>query len=63
MKQKRQCSLEWEFLATILDRLFLIVFILVVLIVTLGNLLNYSNNYKSHNFRHDGNWKDGPTPL
>jgi len=26
MKVKRQCSLEWEFLATILDRLFLIVF-------------------------------------
>lgn len=39
MKKKRQCSLEWEFLATILDRLFLIVFILIVLVVTLGMML------------------------
>lgn len=39
MKKKRQCSLEWEFLATILDRLFLILFIVIVLLVTLGMTL------------------------
>jgi hypothetical protein len=39
MKKKRQCSLEWEFLATILDRLFLILFIVIVLLVTLGMML------------------------
>uniref|UniRef100_A0A914C7A1 Uncharacterized protein n=1 Tax=Acrobeloides nanus TaxID=290746 RepID=A0A914C7A1_9BILA len=36
MKVKRQCSLEWEFIATILDRIFLIVFSLAVAIVTAG---------------------------
>lgn len=36
MKQKRQCSLEWEFLATILDRIFLVIFTLTVIIVTVG---------------------------
>ena len=36
MKKRRQCSLEWEFIATILDRLFLFVFILTVLLVTTG---------------------------
>uniref|UniRef100_A0A915BC90 Uncharacterized protein n=1 Tax=Parascaris univalens TaxID=6257 RepID=A0A915BC90_PARUN len=36
MKQRRQCSLEWEFLATILDRMLLIVFTIAVLIVTMG---------------------------
>uniref|UniRef100_A0A1I7SQW2 Neur_chan_memb domain-containing protein n=1 Tax=Bursaphelenchus xylophilus TaxID=6326 RepID=A0A1I7SQW2_BURXY len=39
MKRKRQCSLEWEFLATILDRIFLIFFILIVLITTLGMMM------------------------
>jgi hypothetical protein len=39
MKQKRQCSLEWEFLATILDRIFLVVFTLTVIIVTLGMIV------------------------
>ncbi|CAD5213040.1 unnamed protein product [Bursaphelenchus okinawaensis] len=39
MKRKRQCSLEWEFLATILDRIFLIFFILIVIITTLGMML------------------------
>lgn len=36
MKQRRQCSLEWEFLATILDRMLLIVFTVAVLVVTMG---------------------------
>lgn len=36
MKQKRQCSLEWEYLASILDRVFLVVFSLAVAIVTAG---------------------------
>ncbi|KAH7684454.1 CRE-DEG-3 protein [Aphelenchoides avenae] len=36
MKQKRQCSLEWEFLATILDRIFLVIFTMTVVIVTVG---------------------------
>ncbi|KAI6197450.1 hypothetical protein M3Y94_01226000 [Aphelenchoides besseyi] len=51
MKVKRQCSLEWEFVATILDRIFLFAFILIVLIVTFGMLLtgqmaqfNYDSN-------------------
>ncbi|KAI6232864.1 hypothetical protein M3Y99_00972900 [Aphelenchoides fujianensis] len=39
MKHKRQCSLEWEFLATILDRIFLVAFILICLIVTMGMLM------------------------
>ena len=36
MKQRRQCSLEWELLATILDRILLFVFVFSVLIVTVG---------------------------
>ncbi|KAL7077331.1 hypothetical protein ACQ4LE_003059 [Meloidogyne hapla] len=39
MKVKRQCSLEWEFLATILDRLFLLVFAFTTVIVTLGMMV------------------------
>uniref|UniRef100_A0A914LZD8 Uncharacterized protein n=1 Tax=Meloidogyne incognita TaxID=6306 RepID=A0A914LZD8_MELIC len=39
MKVKRQCSLEWEFLATILDRLFLIVFAFTTVIVTFGMMV------------------------
>ncbi|PAV84158.1 hypothetical protein WR25_17163 [Diploscapter pachys] len=38
-RKKRQCSLEWEFLATVLDRFLLIVFILAVLIVTSGLII------------------------
>uniref|UniRef100_A0A7E4VY85 Acetylcholine receptor subunit alpha-type deg-3 n=1 Tax=Panagrellus redivivus TaxID=6233 RepID=A0A7E4VY85_PANRE len=36
MKSRRQCSLEWELLATILDRILLVVFIGSVVIVTAG---------------------------
>uniref|UniRef100_A0A914I3G9 Uncharacterized protein n=1 Tax=Globodera rostochiensis TaxID=31243 RepID=A0A914I3G9_GLORO len=36
MKVKRQCSLEWEFIATILDRLFLFLFTLTVTVITAG---------------------------
>ncbi|GMT15309.1 hypothetical protein PFISCL1PPCAC_6606 [Pristionchus fissidentatus] len=36
MKKQRQVSLEWEFLATILDRILLIAFVLAVVIITLG---------------------------
>ncbi|KAE9551089.1 hypothetical protein FO519_005704 [Halicephalobus sp. NKZ332] len=36
MKQRRQCSLEWELLATILDRILLFVFVFSVIIVTVG---------------------------
>jgi len=39
MKKRRQCSLEWEFIATILDRLFLLVFIITVLLVTCGMMI------------------------
>lgn len=39
MKRRRQCSLEWEFIATILDRCFLIVFAATVLLVTLGMIV------------------------
>lgn len=34
MKRRRQCSLEWEFIATILDRVFLILFTFTVILVT-----------------------------
>ncbi|KAF8362176.1 deg-3, partial [Pristionchus pacificus] len=36
MKKQRQVSLEWEFLATILDRILLIAFVCAVCIITLG---------------------------
>uniref|UniRef100_A0AC34QMV7 Uncharacterized protein n=1 Tax=Panagrolaimus sp. JU765 TaxID=591449 RepID=A0AC34QMV7_9BILA len=36
MKQRRQCSLEWELLATILDRILLVIFVSSVLIITAG---------------------------
>ncbi|CAI2353796.1 unnamed protein product [Caenorhabditis sp. 36 PRJEB53466] len=39
MRRKRQCSLEWEFLATVLDRFLLIIFVAAVLIVTAGLIL------------------------
>ncbi|VDD85699.1 unnamed protein product [Enterobius vermicularis] len=39
MKQRRQCSLEWEFLATVLDRVFLIIFSLAVIFVTAALML------------------------
>ncbi|KAI1727934.1 neurotransmitter-gated ion-channel ligand binding domain-containing protein [Ditylenchus destructor] len=39
MKRRRQCSLEWEFIATILDRIFLIAFTLTVVIVTAGMMV------------------------
>ncbi|CAA98507.1 Acetylcholine receptor subunit alpha-type deg-3 [Caenorhabditis elegans] len=39
MRRKRQCSLEWEFLATVLDRFLLIVFVGAVVIVTAGLIL------------------------
>uniref|UniRef100_A0A915DJX0 Uncharacterized protein n=1 Tax=Ditylenchus dipsaci TaxID=166011 RepID=A0A915DJX0_9BILA len=39
MKRRRQCSLEWEFIATILDRVFLILFTLTVLTVTAGMMV------------------------
>jgi hypothetical protein len=35
-KRKRQCCLEWAFLAEILDRICLIIFIILVVIVTFG---------------------------
>lgn len=34
MKRRRQCSLEWEFIATILDRIFLILFTFTIISVT-----------------------------
>ncbi|KAL3097542.1 hypothetical protein niasHS_003990 [Heterodera schachtii] len=39
MKVKRQCSLEWEFIATILDRLFLFLFTLTVTVITAGIMI------------------------
>ncbi|VDM37707.1 unnamed protein product [Toxocara canis] len=39
MKRKRQCCLEWEFLATILDRVLLILFTLAVIVVTMGLII------------------------
>lgn len=36
MKKQRQVSLEWEYLATILDRIMLIAFVGAVVIITLG---------------------------
>ncbi|TMS34074.1 hypothetical protein L596_001728 [Steinernema carpocapsae] len=39
MKRKRQCSLEWEFMATILDRILLIMFSAAVVVVTLGMMV------------------------
>ncbi|CAI5451819.1 unnamed protein product [Caenorhabditis angaria] len=39
MRRKRECSLEWEFLATVLDRFLLILFVTAVIIVTAGLIL------------------------
>ncbi|CAB3398167.1 unnamed protein product [Caenorhabditis bovis] len=39
MRRKRQCSLEWEFLATVIDRFLLIIFVSAVIIVTAGLIL------------------------
>ena len=39
MKIKRVCSLEWEFLATVLDRIFLVAFLWVVFVATAGMML------------------------
>ncbi|KAK5982707.1 hypothetical protein GCK32_008840 [Trichostrongylus colubriformis] len=36
MRRKRQCSLEWEFLAAVLDRLLLLLFIAAVVLITMG---------------------------
>ncbi|VDL84342.1 unnamed protein product [Nippostrongylus brasiliensis] len=36
MRKKRQCSLEWEFLATVLDRFLLLLFISAVVLITMG---------------------------
>ncbi|VDK57222.1 unnamed protein product [Cylicostephanus goldi] len=36
MRRKRQCSLEWEFLATVLDRFLLLLFIAAVVLITMG---------------------------
>ncbi|CAJ0566403.1 unnamed protein product, partial [Mesorhabditis spiculigera] len=36
MRRSRQCSLEWEFLATVLDRILLVLFVLAVILVTSG---------------------------
>ncbi|CAJ0963683.1 unnamed protein product, partial [Mesorhabditis belari] len=36
MRRQRQCSLEWEFLATVLDRILLSLFTLAVFLVTAG---------------------------
>ncbi|KAK6041769.1 hypothetical protein COOONC_20726, partial [Cooperia oncophora] len=36
MRRKRQCSLEWEFLATVLDRFLLLLFISAVVLITMG---------------------------
>ncbi|CAJ0608001.1 unnamed protein product [Cylicocyclus nassatus] len=36
MRRKRQCSLEWEFLATVLDRFLLLLFIAAVILITMG---------------------------
>uniref|UniRef100_A0A158P9H4 Acetylcholine receptor subunit alpha-type acr-16 n=1 Tax=Angiostrongylus cantonensis TaxID=6313 RepID=A0A158P9H4_ANGCA len=36
MRRRRQCSLEWEFLAAVLDRFLLLIFITVVMLITMG---------------------------
>jgi hypothetical protein len=35
-KQRRQCCMEWAFLASILDRICLLIFSSIVFIVTIG---------------------------
>ncbi|CAD6193388.1 unnamed protein product [Caenorhabditis auriculariae] len=55
MRRKRQCSLEWEFLATVLDRFLLIVFVTAVVLVTLGLILvgrmaQYSYDHPENQF-------------
>ncbi|ULT89162.1 hypothetical protein L3Y34_007967 [Caenorhabditis briggsae] len=57
MRRKRQCSLEWEFLATVLDRFLLIVFVGAVLIVTsglilVGRMAQYSYDHPDDQFFH-----------
>ncbi|GMR46794.1 hypothetical protein PMAYCL1PPCAC_16989, partial [Pristionchus mayeri] len=39
-KKQRQVSMEWEFLASILDRILLIVFITAVVLITLGLIVS-----------------------
>ncbi|VDN34382.1 unnamed protein product [Gongylonema pulchrum] len=39
MKYRRQCTLEWEFLAVILDRVFLFFFTAVSLLITIGLII------------------------
>ncbi|CAI4228557.1 unnamed protein product [Auanema sp. JU1783] len=55
MRKKRQCSLEWEFLATILDRFLLILFISAVVLITaglvvVGKMAQYSYDNPDHSF-------------
>uniref|UniRef100_A0A8R1DUR4 Uncharacterized protein n=1 Tax=Caenorhabditis japonica TaxID=281687 RepID=A0A8R1DUR4_CAEJA len=55
MRRKRQCSLEWEFLATVLDRFLLIVFVGSVIIVTaglivVGRMAQYSYDHPDDKF-------------
>ncbi|KAJ1366180.1 Acetylcholine receptor subunit alpha-type deg-3 [Parelaphostrongylus tenuis] len=54
LRRKRQCSLEWEFLATVLDRLLLAIFISIVILITAGLVmvgkmaqLSYDNSDES----------------
>uniref|UniRef100_A0A0N5AD95 Neur_chan_LBD domain-containing protein n=1 Tax=Syphacia muris TaxID=451379 RepID=A0A0N5AD95_9BILA len=39
MRRRRQCALEWEYFATILDRIFLIIFSLIVIAATAALML------------------------
>lgn len=39
MRRRRQCALEWEYLAALLDRIFLIIFTLIVVAATAALML------------------------